>query len=284
MEHQRNTARCCLLVTILLITTGGVHGLRDVELKVPAAVSPGDTVTLICRYDLEGEPLYTVKWYKGREEFYRYIPKEHPHTLVFPLPAVNVDMSKSGADKVVLMGVSTELAGKYRCEVSADAPNFHTQVVSAHMQVVDKLVGDPELILEKSRYAVGDTLRGNCTSPPHIPPANVTVLLNGRKVQPSFLYRWKQEDGKSITRIGLESKVTHAGKLHVLCIADLYNVFKTQSEVTLEEDRPRLASVLGTRQSTSVGVGSGSSSGRGIFVMESWQFILLSVSTLFFSR
>lgn len=71
----------------------GVGGLRDVAVKVPVAVSPGDTVTLQCSYDLEGDPLYTVKWYKGRQEFFRYVPKELPHTRVFPLPGVNVDVS-----------------------------------------------------------------------------------------------------------------------------------------------------------------------------------------------
>ncbi|PNF43632.1 hypothetical protein B7P43_G00687 [Cryptotermes secundus] len=104
-------------------------------MTVPVAVSPGDTVTLHCSYDLEGDPLYTVKWYKGRQEFFRYVPKELPHTRVFPLPGVNVDVSKSGANQVVLLDVQLELAGKYRCEVSADAPTFHTEVVVSHMHV-----------------------------------------------------------------------------------------------------------------------------------------------------
>ena len=47
-------------------------------------------------------------------------------------------VSASGPDRVVLRDVQKELAGKYRCEVSADAPNFHTQVVSTHMHVVRK--------------------------------------------------------------------------------------------------------------------------------------------------
>ena len=68
-------------------------GLRDVELKVPVAVPVGSTATLVCTYDLEGDPLYTVKWYKGRQEFFRYVPKELPHTRVFALPGVNVDVS-----------------------------------------------------------------------------------------------------------------------------------------------------------------------------------------------
>ncbi|CAG2056748.1 unnamed protein product, partial [Timema podura] len=114
----------------------GVGGLRDVAVTVPLAVEPGDTVILRCTYDLEGDPLYTVKWYKGRQEFFRYVPKELPHTRVFPLPGVNVDISASGAHQVVLRSVQMDLAGKYRCEVSADAPSFHTYVVSSHMHVV----------------------------------------------------------------------------------------------------------------------------------------------------
>lgn len=85
------------LLTVRLFFTGyGVVGLRDVSVKIPPAVSPGDTVTLYCQYDLENEPLYTVKWYKGRQEFFRYIPKELPNTKVFPLadiPGFTVDVS-----------------------------------------------------------------------------------------------------------------------------------------------------------------------------------------------
>lgn len=71
----------------------GVGGLRNVEIRAPLAVPPGSSATLTCHYDLEGDPLYTVKWYKGRQEFFRYVPKELPHTRVFPLPGVNVDVS-----------------------------------------------------------------------------------------------------------------------------------------------------------------------------------------------
>lgn len=45
--------------------------LRDVEVFVPSAVRRGETARLHCMYDLEGDTLYAVKWYKGRREFYR---------------------------------------------------------------------------------------------------------------------------------------------------------------------------------------------------------------------
>lgn len=72
----------------------GATALKDVFATIPKAASFGDTVTLQCRYDLEDEPLYTVKWYKGQREFFRYIPKELPSTQVFPLEGINVDVSQ----------------------------------------------------------------------------------------------------------------------------------------------------------------------------------------------
>lgn len=40
----------------------------------------------------------------------------------------------------------------------------------------------PVLKVEKSEYNLGDTLRGNCTSPPSSPPVNLTLYVNGNKV------------------------------------------------------------------------------------------------------
>lgn len=69
--------------------------LRDVELVAPSAVRAGGSLTLECLYDLESAPLYSIKFYLGDQEFYRYVPKESPPTRVFPLPGVQVDVSKS---------------------------------------------------------------------------------------------------------------------------------------------------------------------------------------------
>lgn len=70
-----------------------VGSLKDVEVDIPTAVKPGETVVMTCTYDLEGDDLYSVKWYKGRQEFYRYVPKELPHIKVFPMYGINVDVS-----------------------------------------------------------------------------------------------------------------------------------------------------------------------------------------------
>lgn len=42
--------------------------------------------------------------------------------------------------------------------------------------------GNLTIRVEKPRYAVGDTVRGNCTAPAGNPPANVTWTVNGLPV------------------------------------------------------------------------------------------------------
>lgn len=70
-------------------------GLRDVRVTVPLAVRRGDNAQLICTYDLENDTLYSVKWYKGRREFYRYLPKENPAMKLFAVAGITVDVSST---------------------------------------------------------------------------------------------------------------------------------------------------------------------------------------------
>lgn len=63
------------------------------RITLPIAVKKGDNANLICNYDMEGDTLYSVKYYKGRREFYRYTPKEIPAIKVFPHPGIRIEVS-----------------------------------------------------------------------------------------------------------------------------------------------------------------------------------------------
>lgn len=67
--------------------------MRDVVMWAPEMVRAGTTLQLGCDYDLEGSALYSIKFYQGDQEFYRYVPKEAPPTRVFALPGIQVDVS-----------------------------------------------------------------------------------------------------------------------------------------------------------------------------------------------
>jgi len=57
---------------------------------------------------------------------------------------------------------------------------------------------------------------------------------------------------RSTTTVGLELEVNSfkVGKMRIRCVAELYGVFKTSAETVLDEEKPRLASILGTFSST----------------------------------
>lgn len=60
---------------------------------IPTAVKRGDNAMLTCAYDLEEDSLYSIKWYKGNREFYRYTPRENPPMKVFRVAGLNVEVS-----------------------------------------------------------------------------------------------------------------------------------------------------------------------------------------------
>lgn len=71
-----------------------VFGLKGVRIWNPEAIRAGESLRLSCDYDLDGVPLYSIKWYFGDQEFYRFVPKESPPTRVFPLSGdTSVDVS-----------------------------------------------------------------------------------------------------------------------------------------------------------------------------------------------
>lgn len=70
-----------------------ILGLRDVHIRVPLYIRNGDDALLMCNYNLENDTLYSIKWYRGRREFYRYLPKENPAIKLFPVSGITVEVS-----------------------------------------------------------------------------------------------------------------------------------------------------------------------------------------------
>lgn len=66
--------------------------LELVDLKVPRFTIRGQPVRLECHYDLQGEALYSVKWFKNNQEFFRFLPEDDPPAQVFRQQGVYVDV------------------------------------------------------------------------------------------------------------------------------------------------------------------------------------------------
>lgn len=64
-----------------------------VEVKVPQYKTCGSDATLACHYSLEGDTLYSLKWYKGDSQFYQYIPANKEPKTFFEIPDIEIDVS-----------------------------------------------------------------------------------------------------------------------------------------------------------------------------------------------
>lgn len=78
----------------LLFSPEFSYALRMIEVRVPNYTVKDNVVRLECHYDMEDEKLYSVKWYKDGNEFYRYLPRDHPPASLFPLAGIFVDVSE----------------------------------------------------------------------------------------------------------------------------------------------------------------------------------------------
>lgn len=94
--HQKSMVRIIVCASFLSLNLGlPVDALKIVQVKVPPAALSGHSVLLECVFALEGDSLYAVKWYRGADEFYRYVPAEEPRATVFNLNGIEVDVSIS---------------------------------------------------------------------------------------------------------------------------------------------------------------------------------------------
>lgn len=68
--------------------------IKIIKVFVPNYKMRGETVTLECIYELQRDTLYSVKWYKDNEEFYRYMPKmSPPQRSYYGIDGVKVEVS-----------------------------------------------------------------------------------------------------------------------------------------------------------------------------------------------
>ncbi|XP_047517019.1 uncharacterized protein LOC125057396 [Pieris napi] len=189
---------CHLIFRLLFLLDGGVWSLRNLSISVPRAVLSGEgqSAVLQCSYDLEGAALYSIRWYRAEIEFYRYVPREMPPYMIFPLPGASVDLAQSDHQQVRIVNLNRRLSGDYQCEVSADAPLFHTDIRSAPLTVVDPPFRAPRITVAQRSYSRGDIIRANCTVDEAYPAPNITWILDDHKIAETISWRSSENDFK----------------------------------------------------------------------------------------
>ncbi|XP_055297130.1 uncharacterized protein LOC129565858 isoform X2 [Sitodiplosis mosellana] len=250
-----------LLFFSILFLNDFILSLRLTEVRIPNHTVRNSTARLECHFDMDGEDLYSVKWYKDGHEFYRYIPRSMPPALVFELPGINVDIHNSTDNIVVLKSVNLSSTGRYRCEVSAEAPSFET--VSDHGDMIVVVLPEigPKISGGRPRYQIGDEVNVNCTSGRSKPATHLTWFINSEPADPSLLKYYNifitGREGLETTTLGLNFKVNRNsfrhGNMKLKCLASIATVYWKSNEESVEGDRLQRSQVIRSRESTYAG-------------------------------
>ncbi|XP_054258470.1 uncharacterized protein LOC128983259 [Macrosteles quadrilineatus] len=174
------------LLVVLVYMIQGLESLRDVTLEAPEAVRTGGFLTLTCAYHLDRNSLYTAKLYLEDTEFFRFVPRDRPPTMMFPLQDASVHLQMNSLNKsVVTLGpMHRGLAGIYKCEVTEE-PLFHTIIKSYFVSVTEDPVSRPSLVTSKSVYNEGEDISARCSSRGGHPPVNITWYLDDKQISDS---------------------------------------------------------------------------------------------------
>ncbi|XP_046867040.1 uncharacterized protein LOC6641606 [Drosophila willistoni] len=244
------------ILHVILVLIDITSSLTMTEVKIPNHIMRLKSAILGCRYALDGESLYSVKWYKDGHEIYRYVPRDKPPGQAFPLPGVNIDLRNSSDTQVMLRRVTLQSSGLYRCEVSGEAPAFNTVSESETMTVVVTPNHGPKISGGQPRYQIGDVVRVNCTSAPSKPVCHLSWLINGEPAQKTHLRQFDKivvnRDGLEMARLGLEFRVRgfhfKNGDMKLKCVAKISSLYWQSNEESVESDRQQRAPALESRE------------------------------------
>ncbi|XP_032454102.1 uncharacterized protein LOC100679863 isoform X2 [Nasonia vitripennis] len=217
-----------------------------------------------CEYDLKGNELYTVGWYKGDEQLLLYSPSKRPEDNVHK---EHVSIEHSNAEQLTLLGHQDDMRanmelyqGTYTCEVTLER-SFDTGYASANVSVAILPQKNPVLDGVQNHYQIGEYLDATCTSAPSLPPAELTFYLNNQEM-PSRDKSQQPIGDATVSRLSLSMPLQRqhfpGGSMNLTCRATLPGVeldrdYRTTKLATLAANNQRLAQELPRMSSTSAG-------------------------------
>ncbi|XP_076040787.1 uncharacterized protein LOC143025211 [Oratosquilla oratoria] len=224
---------------------GFADALRVVKVDVPFLVPSGGSVQLVCQYDLEGDQLYALTWWKGVDQFYQYSP-DSPIPITYNAPGVLVDVERSGGNIVVLRNVSTTSTGRYMCEVLAENPSFEKDSKWKWMEVIDDPRASPLIELSPRPHAPGHVLTANCSLTSTTAQAPLLEwFLNGKKVPEQLVRPLVNHRGSPTLQLRLRLRPSHFarhGRAHLTCTESITGLYRRSSEVVLIPSSQKTAS------------------------------------------
>ncbi|KAG1709824.1 hypothetical protein GQR58_002789 [Nymphon striatum] len=267
-----SSKRCVMLAYLFLIKY--VNGVKLKDLIVPSPIAASGPALLSCVFDLEGSPLYSIKWYKDKEEFYRYVPRENPPVKIFDTGGIDIDLTKTNEGNVYLKNINLKTAGVYRCEVSGESPFFQTHVKQKRMVVHVYPKHRPKISGTRYNYNSGDMVDVSCSTESSKPPATITWFINGVKADDRFVTKIpgrKDKDGLMSSRSNLRFKVNEddirTGRLALKCLGVIGKRYNKSRETSAVE---------GYRQSSVLLISEHSETGQSTnFLSSSFEHLII---------
>ncbi|CAL1262909.1 unnamed protein product [Larinioides sclopetarius] len=241
-----------LILGLLLYASKVVPALRLAKLDVSSAVIRGEPAWLNCSYTLEGDELYSVKWYRNNVEFYRFLPTDRPPGQTYDLQGVYVDLEQSFEGYVYLKRTDLNTEGVYRCEVSAEAPSFQTVREEKEVRVYVLPKDGPTISGVKPQYQVGDDVNVTCSAGPSKPAAQLRWYINGHEAPSEFEIRYgpiRHQDRLVTSTLGLrftaEPRHFWHGAMKLRCSAVISQAYSMSSEEIIVGDNAKASAVVG---------------------------------------
>ncbi|XP_063229197.1 uncharacterized protein LOC134534667 [Bacillus rossius redtenbacheri] len=263
----------------------GARCLKMGRLSVPPYKIRGEGAELVCDYELEDDALYSVKWYKDDEEFFRFVPKSDPPKSSYKIEGVKVDHTLSDDKRVALRSLTLQSSGTYRCEVSAEAPSFASAQKEAHMEVVYLPKDGPHITGEKRQYHRGDEISLNCTSGKSYPASVLHWYINDHQVRdrdelvqyPELVHHY----GLVTSALGLRFKVEdhqfQGGSIRVRCVASVFPGFWVRDKERVVERVDQLKDHV--REALLLVRAASSCHGASLFVVSAMLSLAVSAGT-----
>lgn len=309
-----------IIIFLQLLVLNMKFGLTVKDLKLHLSndvVRLKTDVELTCSFKLQDEEtLYSIKLYKGRQEFLHFIPAFKPPYKVFATKGVSVvwsnltlgslDLHYQGASpfqyspdvgnfstteftggslSVLLTSVTLFSSGLYGCEVSADFPEYDTDISRTHLHVFVPPEQRPSVTGVSERYKPGDQVNLTCVCRATYPAANLSWFISGRKASPAWVMPTKVKIEQKSKLLSSHSQLLMPpkDKAVVKCVASILTSFWQSEDLLISQQDPPMAPVLTDRKSGEGPVNSGALATIGTspltftVVLISWKF---SITTL----
>ena len=224
-------------------------GISNLHLTIPKYAMRGNDVSFISSFNLQDDKLYSIKWYRGTYEIFRFIPSETPPAKVFPLEGFNVS-SASTRNTLTLFNISFLNSGAYSCEVTAE-DSFYTIYANKSMLVIDLPDNKPlitgETLALGNRVGIGETVHALCTSWQSYPPTNLTWFINGELAVDEYRLSYELDEEydhtyTSILRIEFVVQAVHFRRINgtvginLKCTSSMFSFYSESTRVLLEKD------------------------------------------------